>query len=72
MINKSFVPFPKLETERLFLRQIEEDDVDQLYEILSDPEIAKFDYFYPVASKEEAMKFIKRYKAELEEKEEIT
>lgn len=53
MINRSFVPFPELETERLFLRQIEDDDVEQLYEMLSDPEVAKFDYFYPVASKEE-------------------
>lgn len=72
MINRSFVPFPELETERLFLRQIEDSDMEQLYEILSDPEVAKFDYFYPIGSKEEAMKFIKRYKAELEENEEIT
>lgn len=72
MINRSFVPFPELETERLFLRQIEDDDVEQLYEMLSDPEVAKFDYFYPVASKEEVMKFIKRYKDQLEENEEIT
>ena len=72
MINKSFVLFPELETERLILRQIEDDDVEELYEMLSDPEVAKFDYFYPVKSKEEAMKFIKRYKDELDENEEIT
>lgn len=72
MINRCFIPFPKLETERLILRQVEDRDLDQLYEILSDTEVAKFEYFYPVTSKEGAMKFIERYKKELEEKEEIT
>ena len=72
MINRCFVPFPNLETERLILRQVEEKDLEQLYEMLSDAEVAKFDYFYPVTSTEGVMKFIERYKRELEEKEEIT
>jgi ribosomal-protein-alanine N-acetyltransferase len=72
MINKCFIPFPQLETQRLILRQVETTDVEQLYDILSDAEVAKFDYFYPVTSIEEATKFIERYKKEWEEKEEIT
>lgn len=64
--------FPKSETERLILRQVEDKDVEQLYEMLSDAEVAKFDYFYPVTSKLEVMKFIERYKKELEGNEEIT
>ncbi len=72
MINKCFVPFPILETERLILREVENEDVEQLYEILSDAEVAKFDYFHPVRSKAEVSKFIERYKNELDEKEEIT
>lgn len=72
MINRCFVPFPKLETERLILRQVEDKDLEELYEMLSDPKVAKFDYFYPVTSQEEAKQFIERYRKELEENEEIT
>lgn len=72
MINKCFVPFPRLETERLILREVEKEDMEQLYEMLSDAEVAKFDYFYPVRSKAEVIKFIERYKNELKENEEIT
>jgi len=72
MINKCFSPFPILETQRLLLRQVTDNDVESLYNILSDPEVAKFDYFYPVTSDVEVVKFIERYKMELEESEEIT
>lgn len=72
LINEFFNAFPKLETERLILRQVTQEDADQLYEILCDPEVAKYDYFYPVKSKDEVIKFIERYKQELEENEEIT
>ncbi|SMF87098.1 ribosomal-protein-alanine N-acetyltransferase [Paenibacillus uliginis N3/975] len=72
MLIKCFIPFPILETERLILRLVEDRDAEQLYEILSDAEVAKFDYFYPVTSKEQVLKFIERYKKEIEENEEIT
>lgn len=72
MINKEFIPFPILETERLILREINEKDKEALYELLSDCDVAKYDYFYPIASKEEALEFIKRYREELNEEEEIT
>ncbi|WP_423219691.1 GNAT family N-acetyltransferase [Clostridium hydrogeniformans] len=54
------------------LREIREDDVEDLYEILKDPDIAKYEYFYPITSIEEVISFIKRYKKEKVEKEEIT
>ncbi len=72
MIQIDFKPFPKLETERLLLRAIELSDVDDLFEILSDPVVAENDYFYPVDSKEKAISFIERYHRELENNEEIT
>jgi [ribosomal protein S5]-alanine N-acetyltransferase len=71
-MNKCFASFPRLETERLSLSQVQYKDSDQLYEILSDPEVAKFDYFYPVTSKAEVTKFIDRYNKEYEKNEEIT
>lgn len=72
MITKCFVPFPTLETERLILRFVEDTDVEHLYEILSDAENAKLDYFHPLTSIEQAQKFIDRFKKEIEANEEIT
>lgn len=71
-LNKKFFPFPALETQRLVLRQIEEEHANALYEILSDEEVAKFEYFYAIQSVEKAIEFIRRYKSELEEGEEVT
>ncbi|KFM95163.1 N-acetyltransferase [Bacillus clarus] len=38
-IEKFFKEIPVLETEHLLFRKIELDDVDDLFEIFSDPEI---------------------------------
>ena len=72
MINKCFVLFPELETERLVLRQVIEEDLDQLYEMFRDPEVAKYDYFHPVSSKAETLKFLERFNQDLSANEEIT
>lgn len=72
MINKCFIPFPELETDRLILRQIGTDQRDPLFEILSDPEVARYDYFEPLSSVDEAVRFIRRYHEELDDMEEIT
>ena len=72
MINKCFAPFPRLETQRLILRKVRDSDVESLNNILSDPEVARFDYFYPVTSDVEVVKFIERYNTELKESVEIT
>ena len=72
MINKEFNPFPVLETTRLILKKVDTEHLDQLFELLSNPEVAKFDYFYPVTSIKEVTKFIDRYREEIENGEEIT
>lgn len=72
MINKCFNPFPIIETKRLILRKIDFKDEKQLFELLSNPEVARFDYFYPIKSSTEAREFIEKYDEELAENEEIT
>jgi len=72
MINLAFKPFPTIETERLLLREVDFADNDDLFDILSDPAVAEYDYFYPVETKEKALSFIERYQRELESNEEIT
>lgn len=71
-MNINFEKFPILETERLILKQIKIDDVNDLYVIISDEEVARYEYFYPVKSVDEAGKFIKRYLEEFQDEDEIT
>ena len=72
-MNKScFNFFPVIETERLILRQINSLDVEDIFEIFSDAEVAKYEWFTPMKSHEDAMKFISRYRDEFEDEEEIT
>lgn len=61
-----------IETKRLILREINENDVEGIFRVFSDPEVAKYDWFRPIESKDDAIKFIKRYKEEFEAGEEIT
>lgn len=61
-----------IETKRLILREINENDVDGIFKVFSNPEVAKYDWFSPIESKDDAIKFIKRYKEEFEAGEEIT
>jgi len=61
-----------IETQRLILREIKETDVEEIYEIFSNPEVAKYDWFRPIGSKDDALKFIRRYQENLEAGEEIT
>lgn len=72
MIKLEFKPFPSLTTERLLLRAVDFNDVDDLFQVLSDPDVAEYDYFYPVETKEKASLFIERYQREIEGNEEIT
>lgn len=72
MLKIEFKPFPNIETDRLLLREVDFSDIDDLFKVLKDPDVAEYDYFYPVETKEKALAFIERYKRELEENEEIT
>lgn len=72
MNTKCFEVFNVLETERLILREVSKLDVEEIYQIFSDEEVAKYDWFEPIESQEEARKIIDVYKEEFEAEEEIT
>jgi len=61
-----------LKTERLILREIVDEDVNEIFEIFSDEDVAKYDWFVPIKDTNTALKFIQRYKEEFDDKEEMT
>lgn len=72
-INKScFDIFPELESERLIYREVTPEDVEDIFKIYSDPEVAKYDWYKPIATKDDALSIINRYSKEFKNKEEIT
>jgi ribosomal-protein-alanine N-acetyltransferase len=72
-INKScFNIFPELESENLIFREVNLEDVDEIFKIYSDPEVAKYDWYRPIVTREDALSIINRYKREFRDKEEIT
>lgn len=42
MLEFNFTPFPTIETDRLILRRITNDDVDEVFELRSNPETMKY------------------------------
>lgn len=71
MKTVSFLPFQNLESERLLLRQITNDDIDEVFELRSNPEIMKFVPRPLVSKKEEALEHIKLIQSKIEENEGI-
>jgi len=72
-INKScFEMFPQLESERLIYREVNEEDVEEIFKIYSDPQVAKYDWYRPISTKNDALSIINRYGEEFQDKEEIT
>ena len=61
-----------IKTERLILREIVNDDVKEIFEIFSDEDVTKYDWFVPIKDTNTALKFIQHYKEEFDNKEEIT
>ncbi len=61
-----------LKTERLILREIVNEDVNEIFEIFSDEDVAEYDWFVPIKDTNTALKFIQRYKEEFDDKEEMT
>ena len=49
-----------IETDRLILRKIEESDIDDLYELLSEEETNTFLPFFPLKNVEESKKFYEK------------
>lgn len=42
MVNINFTPFPNLETERLYLRRVIREDVNEIFALRSDKEVMKY------------------------------
>lgn len=58
MLNFNFTPFPVIETERLVLRRITNDDVKEVFELRSNPETMKYIPRPLVKTTEEAFEHI--------------
>lgn len=58
MLEFKFTPFPVIETERLLLRRITNDDVNEVFELRSNPETMKFIPRPLVKNNEEALEHI--------------
>jgi len=72
-INKScFDIFPELESERFKYIQVTLADVEDIFKIYSDPEVAKYDWYKPITTKDDALSIINRYSKEFQNKEELT
>jgi len=63
----SFLPFQNLESERLLLRQITNDDINEVFELRSNPETMKFVPRPLVTTKEDALDHIKLIQSKIEE-----
>ena len=59
MLEFNFTPFPVIETERLLLRRITNDDVNEVFELRSNPETMKFIPRPLVKDSEDALAHIK-------------
>lgn len=58
MLEVNFTPFPNLETERLQLRRLVNEDVNEIFALRSDPEVMKYIPRPLVKTKEEALAHI--------------
>ncbi len=58
MVFRNFNPFPNLETERLYLRRITYEDVDEIFALRSEPEVMKYIPKPQVQTTEEALAHI--------------
>ena len=67
----SFLPFKDLESERLLLRQITSDDVNEVFELRSNPEIMKYIPRPLVTTTDEAMAHVKMIQEKIEANEGI-
>lgn len=66
MLNINFHPFQNLETERLLLRRIDENDVEEVLALRGNPEIMKYIPRPLAKSKEEALAHITMIEEKIE------
>jgi len=66
--NKIFNVFPEINTKRLDLREIKNDDADSIYKILSNPEVIKHDSFELFTNIKQAEDLIKWFNEQYKQK----
>ena len=62
-----FATFPVLETERFLLRAVTLDDVDDIFRIMSDPQVKRYFGSLPMTSPEEAEQRVQRIQTAFQE-----
>ena len=60
MLTFNFIPFPVITTERISLRQLTPDDVNEILIFRTDERILKYLHRLPDTSEEEALSFIRQ------------
>ncbi len=63
--------FPIQQSERLILRKVTKADIDDIFEIYSSEEVAEFDDFEPLDSKEGSLKIIEGNHKQFDDKDQI-
>jgi [ribosomal protein S5]-alanine N-acetyltransferase len=58
MLQPNFHPFPQIETERLLLRKLKNQDADEIFNLRSDENVMKYIGKDPITSISEAIEFI--------------
>lgn len=71
MLVLQFIPFPVLETEHLLLRRVDTNDVNEVFDLRSNPETMKYIPRPLLQTTEEALEHIARIDAKIENNEGI-
>ena len=71
MLTINFTPFPNLETERLLLRRVSKDDVNEIFALRSNPETMKYIPRPLVKTNDDALDHIALIDAKIESNEGI-
>jgi len=71
MGDNIFNVFPEINTERLKLRKIKQEDTESIYKLLSNPEVIKYDTFEIFTSLKQAKEVVEWFKDEYKQKNAI-
>lgn len=71
MLELNFHPFPELQTKRLVLRQITNEDAEDIFILRSDPAILQFLNKEPAATIKDAVDFINQVNANIDENDAV-
>jgi len=71
MVNINFTPFPSLETERLYLRRVVKEDVNEIFALRSNKDTMKYIPRPLAKNKEDALEHIEMIEEKIEKNEGI-